>query len=118
MILRVTDKADTDISLETIVMTVDEFSDIANHPFIATNNFDALVLDLDKRIPFGFCKAIVGKVRIIPKFTEVNTDTIRLLSECFPDYAALLRTSFMRDKEKLTFVLTEMRTKYLWDDFQ
>ena len=117
MVLRVTDKSQQDVSIETIVMTVNEFIDIANPPFIASSNFDALILDLDKRIPFGYCKVISGKIRIIPKFATIDADVIRLLSECYPDYAPLLRTSFIRDKEKLNVILMEMKAKFFWDKY-
>ena len=117
MILRITDNVESDVSLEEVRMSIDEFADIANHPFIASSNFDAIVIDLDKRIPFGYCKAIVGATRIIPKYNEINSDSIRLLSECFPEYAAPLRSSFIRDKAKLEIILSEMCSKYSWDEF-
>lgn len=117
MILRVTNK-DIDVDLGKVLMSVDEFIDISNHPYIITSGFDALVIDLDPKIPSGILSAVIGRIKIIPRIiTEIDTDIIRLLAEIYPDKAAELRFTYIRDKDNIWKVINQIKSDFMWETF-
>lgn len=119
MKLRVTntDKAE-DMSLDTVVMPISEFCDIHSHPYLASAGFDYVVVDLDSEIGPGILRALLGKYIVIPKIvSEVDRDTVRLLTELYPEYAAKLRYTFIREKGNIGSIITELQEKFEWNKY-
>lgn len=119
MILRVTniDKAE-DMSLDTVIMPISEFCDIHSHPYLASAGFDYIVVDLDPNIFPGYLRALLGKYVVIPRIvSEVTQDTVRLLTELYPEYAARIRYTFIREKGNIGVVIDELRKKFEWDKY-
>ena len=120
MILRVSDLLPQDeASLNEVCISLDEFADIRRHPFIASNKFDAVVVDLDKKVPVGYLAAVMNVARVIPHIVhdEYTLDDIRLLAELYPDKAAELRFSYIRDKERLKMLILELKQAYDWQSY-
>lgn len=119
MILRVSNRIPRDsVNLNEVAMSIEEFADIRNHPYISTQRFDAVVVDLEKNIPVGYLSAVSKTTRVIPKIvTECNTDVVRLLAELYPDKAAEIRFSYIRDKERLSSIITELKKSYDWESY-
>lgn len=105
-----------DATLDTIVMSVDEFCDVHSHPFIASSGFDCILVDLHKEIKPGFLRAMLGKYMIVPRIvTDIDTDTVRLLAELYPEYAAKLRYTFITKRsEELSSIISELSDKFCW----
>ena len=119
MKLRVTntDKAE-DMSLDTVIMPISEFCDIHSHPYLASAGFDFIVVDLDAEIKPGYLRALLGKYLVIPRIVgDVTQDTVRLLTELYPEYAAKIRYTFIREKGNIGDVITELRNKFEWNKY-
>ena len=119
MVLRVSNRIPRDsVNLNEIVMSIEEFADIRNHPYISTQRFDSIVVDLEKNIPLGYLLAVSKTTRVIPRIvTECNTDVVRLLAELYPDRAAEIRYSYIRDKERLSIIIEELKKSYDWESY-
>ena len=117
MNLIVTD-SQREISFNEIVMSINEFAFIGNHPYIATAGFDTIVVDLDKRIPPGFLKTIVGKIQIIPRIVnEIDTDTIRQLGEIYRDKDAILKMNWFKGREAIQKIIDQMKEENGWESY-
>lgn len=105
-----------DTSLDVVVMSIAEFCDVHNHPYIASSGFDYICVDLDKSIKPGFLRAMIGKYIVIPRIvSDVDTDIVRLLAELYPEYAAKLRYSFIsRKSDELNGIINELSNKFNW----
>lgn len=119
MKLRVTN---TDIvdntTLDTVIMPISEFCDLQAHPYLATAGFDYIVIDLDDKIPPGYLRCLIGKYRVIPRIVnKVTTDTARQLAELYPESAAKVRFSFIRNKGDISDVLKELSEKFKWNEY-
>ena len=116
MILRITDSIENNESLNVMKMPISEFCDIHSQPWIATQNFEFIVIDLDKRITSGFINAMASKLLVVPKIIGPNDkDVIRLLIEIYPNEAAKLRYTFIRNRNEIDEVIKELATKYEWE---
>ena len=119
MILRITNASVEDIALNQVVMTISEFADIHNHPWLATQSFDMVIVDLVEGIPQGYLKPLVGKFLTIPVIKgELNPSKIRMLGELYPEESAALMFNFIRDKKALESLLKKMEEKYEWNKYQ
>lgn len=118
MILRITNESADDMSLNQQVMSIAEFKDIHNHPWLVTSKFEAVVIDLVEDIPNGYLRNLLGVHFIVPKIIgPVTIHTVRLLNELYPEQAAKLMFTFMRDKDKLDSLLKEMSDQFSWDKY-
>lgn len=118
MILYVSNN-EMELELGKVQMSLQEFVDMRNHPYIATNDFEYAVIDLDSCIPAGYLKAVATKIRVIPKIVseEISNKVIMLLSELYPERGAELRFTYLREKEKIGDVIASIREQFEWDKF-
>lgn len=118
MRLIVTDRQIENISFDTVVMSIGEFNDICSHPYIASANFDEVVVDLDDKVKLGHLRPVMGITKVIPRVMDtISTHTVSVLSEIYPEYAAKMRYTFMRDKEGIRTLINEMCEEYHWSEF-
>ena len=118
MILRITNDSIEEVSLNQQVMTIAEFKDIHNHPWLVTQNFDAVVVDLDSEIPTGYLRRLLGRYIVIPKVPEECTSTIvRLLGDLYPEYQARLMFTFLKDKTQFKLLLEELAETHNWEKY-
>lgn len=118
MILRITNESANDVSLNQQVMSIAEFKDIHNHPWLVTSKFEAIVIDLVDDIPNGYLRNLLGVHFIVPKIVgPINIHTVRLLNELYPEQSAKLMFTFMRDKDKLQPLLDDMNKQFGWDKY-
>ena len=113
MVLKVS--TDREAGLDTMCLSPAEFADKGYHPFLATTQFDKVVIELSSDIPAGYIGQLVVKGnKVIPVFNELNAKTLQQLCEIVPDRSAELRYAFMRDKTKLATIVDELRVAYNW----
>ena len=118
MRLIVTDEQKDNVSFDTVVMSIGEFNDICSHPYIASSNFDEIVIDLTDKVRLGHVKPIMAITRVIPRIPDViSSHTVSVLSEIYPEKAAELRYTFIRNKEGVKDIIDKMSTDYHWRDF-
>ena len=118
MKLIVTDNGKFIPDLEYAVMPVAEFNRISNHPFIASSNFECIILDLNSQLEIKYIQAVVANNIVIPLLGDtIDSRVIGMLSEIYKDRAAELRYTFIRDRANINNFINEMRKQYRWDDF-
>lgn len=119
MKLRVTNNGKMeDISLDTVVMPISEFCDIHSHPYIATTEFDYILVDLSTEIKAGVLRAVIGKHVIIPVMPEqIDSTIVGQLAELYPEYAAKLRFTFVRNKGDISDIVNELSEKFRWNKY-
>lgn len=118
MRLIVTDRDINNVSFDTVVMSIGEFNDICSHPYIATANFDEVVVDLDDKVKLGHLRPVMSITKVIPRvLSEITTHTVSVLSELYPEYAAKMRYTFIRDKEGIKDLIDKMCEEYHWSEF-
>lgn len=118
MRLIVTDEQNDNVTFDTVVMSIGEFNDICSHPYIASSNFDEVVIDLADNVKLGHVRPVMSITRVIPKIpNQISSHTISILSEIYPEKAAELRYTFIRDKEKVADIISQMCIDYHWKDF-
>lgn len=118
MRLIVTDRQIDNVSFDAVVMSIGEFNDICTHPYIASSNFDEVVVDLDDKVKLGHLRPVMSITKVIPYVMDtITTHTISILSEIYPDYAAKMRYTFMRDKDGIKALINEMCEKFRWSEF-
>jgi hypothetical protein len=82
-----------ELELGKVQMTLQEFIDVRNHPYIATSGFEYAVIDLDESIPAGYLRVLGTKVRIIPKMiSEEITNKIKEQTTSINLFAILCST--------------------------
>lgn len=118
MRLLVTDEPKDDLGFDVIQMSTAEFNDKRCHLFIASHDFDAIVIELSDKLQLNRIKPVMGTTCIIPKIpAELTSHTISILCEIYPEMAAKLRYTFIRDKNGIAKLLEDMKTQFHWDDF-
>lgn len=118
MRLYVTDDIKDDVSFDVVIMTSSEFNCIKSHPFIISNRFDEIVIDITNSIQLGYIKHVMSVTKVIPRIIgEITSHTVSILCEIYKDRAAELRYTFIRDREGFTELVNEMRDEYCWEQF-
>lgn len=117
MKLVISDK-EVELTLGEVSMSISEFCSILNHPYIVSQDFDCIVVDLDSSIPSGYLSAMIGRTKVIPRINgDITTDIVRLVAELYPEHAAELRFAFIRNKEKLPEIINKLKDDFQWKDF-
>lgn len=100
MDLWITDR-DNPGTLGDVSMTINDFIDIRNHPFIVSRKFSTCHVQIDKRIPTDLFSELVKFVRVIPidEEIELTKETLPIVSKIYPNRAALIRHAYYSDKE-------------------
>ena len=106
---------DKEENLTDVYLTPEEFADPAYHPFIATNKFDKVIVELCSEIPTGYISQVVAKGnKVIPIVSEVNDKTIALLCEIYPERRSEIRFTYMRKRNEFQSVLDKLAVDYNW----
>lgn len=107
-----------ELSFNEITMSISEFAFIGNHPYIATAGFDTIIVDLDKRIPPGYLKTVIGKMKVVPRIVgELDTDVIRLLGEIYRDKEMSLKMSWFKGKDEVQKIINNIKEEYNWESY-
>lgn len=118
MRLIVTDRQIDNTSFDEVIMPISEFNDICSHPYIASANFDEVVVDVEDRVKLGHLRPVLSITKVIPRITDIiSTHTISILSELYPEHAAKMRYTFMRNKDGIRELIDKMCEDYHWSDF-
>ena len=103
--------------LNSICLSPSEFADKSYHPFIATTEFDKVVIELSSDIPTGYISQFVSKAnKVIPYITEKNSATVQQLCEIIPDKSAEIRFTYMRNRNKFQELLDNLSATYNWNE--
>lgn len=118
MRLLITDEVRNEVSFDTVVMTSTEFNSIHSHPFIASSQFDVVVVDLNDKIKLEYLRPLIGTTVVVPKINgEISSYAVSILCEVYKDLAAQLRVTYIRDKEAFNKLIEELSVKYDWKSF-
>lgn len=94
--------------LDCQVIEIDNFNDLAYHPYIQSVDWESVIIDLDERIVRGYIKQILGrKVKIVPYIIkdEITPKQLLLLCEIYPDrMSEIFSWSNLRHDEKIAKV--------------
>lgn len=106
MDLIVTDD-DIDYGANTYKLTLSEFAQREYHPYIASNTWQQIIIDLNENTPKGIIRQVVPIINVIPRFDKDNITVrvMQLLCEIYPDYSSKIRGYFMTDKKALRDLL-------------
>lgn len=115
MIVRITDK-DIERDLKTDVVTIDQFNDIAFHPYLQSIQWDAVIIDISPRLTRSFVSQIFKRnFRIIPvieKYPITNKEVL-VLMEILPERGAELMRAHREGR--LEELMNELSKLYKWD---
>lgn len=118
MRLIVTDNPSDNVTFDVVTMSIGEFNDICSHPYIATANFDEVVIDVTDKVKLGHVRPVMSITRVIPKIPdEITSHTISVLSEIYPEKAAELRYTFIRNRDGVKDIIDEMCKAGHWKEF-
>ena len=116
MKLYVTDNHVDDLSLDTVVMPIEEFNTINSHPYIESCKFDAVVIDMVPNIKTEYLASLLNTTIVIPRIvSDIDSRTISLLATIYRDKAAELRYTFMKEPSKIAGIVDSIRETYIWD---
>ncbi len=113
----VSERDDMDISFDTVVISPAEFNNVRCHLFIISNGFDEVVVELTDKITLGKLRPLMSRVKVVPKIVgDINSHTISLLCELYPDKSAELRYTMMRNPEKVYDIVKSMENQFHWSE--
>lgn len=100
MDIRVTDN-NIDYGIGTYKISLEDFGCKELHPFIITNKWDKVYIDLNDNTPRGIIRQLVPLASIRPVFDKNNITSrvMQLLCEIYPDEASKLRAFYIKDKK-------------------
>lgn len=115
MILKVTDN-NVDYGMNIYKMSLFDFGQKEYHPFIATQEWEKIEIDLNENTPRGIIRQLIKNMTVIPIFDKSNISVrvMQLLCEIVPDSAGELRASFLKDKPKFYKLVKDLSKRYLW----
>lgn len=114
----VTDKEVNDISLEELVIPINQFNSKACQPFIATGRFECIVIDVDKKIDLGILSNVCKRHLVVPKIIDdIDSYTISFLSTVYREKSAKLRYTYMRNKDNIQELIDELSIEYQWNSY-
>ena len=117
MRLVVSEKGD-DVSFDTIVVSPIEFNNITCHLYILSNDFDEVIVELSDKVSLGKMKPLMQRTKVIPKIVDhVNSHTISLLCELYPERSAELRYALIRNPESIDDKIRLMGEELGWTQF-
>ncbi|MBR3598481.1 MAG: hypothetical protein IKL53_01240 [Lachnospiraceae bacterium] len=118
MRLFVTDNLTDETPMDVVMMSTLEFGYINNIPFIISQMFDAIVVDITDNVKLGYLSKFMKVTRVIPRIVgDITPHCISLLSEIYKDKSAELRYTYMRNKEDIKPLLDKMCVDYEWSKF-
>lgn len=115
MKVRITDK-EIDRDLKTDVLTIDQFNDIAFHPYLQSINWEAVIIDISPRLTRSYVSQIFKKnfimVPVIDKYPISNREVL-VLMEMLPERAAELMKN--QREGNLETYMKQLSDLYKWD---
>ena len=94
-------------------LTFNEFKDKTYHPFIATNSWELITIEVNDDTPKGYIKQLIPIATIAVVLTNpvVSVHQVQVLSEIFPDYAGTFKKLFVTDTDKLLELINSLSRK-------
>lgn len=120
MNLYITDSEEFNDRKDMYIISPVNFGTPAYHPYLATNKWEVVYVDITDAVPRGYFKQLIkaGSI-VVPVFNgPVTMKTVLLLCEIFPDDMAKLRVAFTKGKEEFDKVLNIMKEKYGWSMYE
>jgi len=114
MILRIVAGEKEIGELGTHTLTLKEFGMKEYQPFLATEKWERVDIDLTEETPRGLIRQLVKSNHIVPHFDKENITMhiMYLLCEIAVDDAARLRSLYTRDMSAFKEALEEVSKKY------
>lgn len=115
MILKVTNSQE-EFGINTYKLSLFDFSQKEYHPFIATQEWDRVEIDLNEDTPKGIIRQLTQNIRVVPIFDKENitVKVMQLLCELLPDYSANLRSLYLKNKEGFNDFINEICISNGW----
>lgn len=104
----------TSEDLNEYVLPLDSLRDKAYHPYIATKEWDNVILEVSDETPRGIIKQmlpIANITVIIDNWDNLSVHQVQILCEVFPDSAAILKNTYVRDKSKMHELVSSINRK-------
>lgn len=99
--------------------TIEQFNDIAYHPYIQSVKWDVIYIDLNDKINRGYVRQIIDrKMKIIPVVINntITPNNVLTLIEMCPDYAADFMRAQAKGSEELLNLFNKLSEIYLWEN--
>ena len=114
MKLRITN-SDAAPELGVYQITLEDLADKARHPFIATNKWDEVSIEISEDTPKGYLRQLVGMAIVKPVIVgPVTARTMQILCEIYPDESSKLRATFMKGKDEFEALLEKLKKDLNW----
>lgn len=116
MRLKITEKKENLEEPDVYLLTFQEFRMKEYQPFLATQSWERVDIDLTEETPRGLIRQLVKSNCIIPHFDKENItrNVMFLLCEIAVDDAARLRSLYSKDKKLFKEAVEEISIKYHW----
>lgn len=101
-------------SLDEYRISLEDFGDKTFHPFIATNNWDLITLEVCDKTPKGFIQQLLplAGIAVILTQDEITVHQVQVLSEVFPDSSAIIKKTYIsKDFDKLRELVNNLSRK-------
>lgn len=104
--------------LGVYVLNLKEFKMKEYHPFLATQRWERVDIDLTDETPRGLIRQLIKSNQIVPHFDKENItrNIMYLLCEIAVDDTAKLRSYYSKDKQLFKKALEEIIVKYNWEE--
>lgn len=105
---------DTEYGIDVYKISLEQFADKAYHPFIATQKWDNITVEISDETPRGIIRQLLplGRIKVVIKDVKTLSGTqARLLGEVFPDESARIMKLFMSNKDELCKLVEELIRK-------
>lgn len=115
MKVRITDKSiDRDLSLD--VLTVDEFNDIAFHPYLQSIQWDAVIIDICPKLMRSYISQVFKRnYRMVPVIESypISTKEVLMLTTMLPQHCAELMAA--HKEGTLEALMNRLSNTYKWN---
>ena len=118
MRLLVSLNTEQDVSFDVIVISPYEFCTNAGQLFTISHDFDSCVVELSDKMQLGFLNKLRERMIVIPKIVDgVNSHTISLLTELYPEKSAEMRYALIRNPESINDIINSLSETFKWKSF-
>lgn len=102
--------------LGVFTMRMDEFAMKECQPFIATQKWDEVRIDLTEKTPLGIIRQVIRSHKVIPRFDKENITlrVMKLLCEVCVDESAKLRALYASDIDSFYTFVQELGDRRGW----
>ena len=113
MRLVIADNFESD-NLSDYIISLDDFADKAFHPFIASQHWDEILVQVCDTTPCGIIRQLLPIASIsviIDDWSQVSQHQLQILREVFPDYSSKLKLLYIQSKEELRKLVESINRK-------